>query len=264
MTVMSTTTTTTVSTPVDAPARRGPARGVRVDVDGVSRRVLSGRREATLLDAVTFAIAPGELVAIVGPSGAGKTSLLEVMAGIAAPTRGTVRFDGADLHTNRAAFRGVLGYVPQDDIIHADLPLGPTIRYAAQLRLPSSTGAAATDAAVKNALASVGLVERAHARVASLSGGERKRASIAVELLTDPHIFFLDEPTSGLDPITGAGVVKQLRDLADASATVVFTTHSIGDLERCDRVVFMARGGRVAFVGTVAAALQHFAVDSLT
>src|SRR3954451_13323031 len=240
MTVMSATTTTTVSRLVDVPPARAPSRGVRVDVEGVSRRVRSGRREATLLDAVTFSIAPGELVAIVGPSGAGKTSLLEVMAGIAPPTRGAVRFDGADLHTNRAAFRGVLGYVPQDDIIHADLPVEHTIRYAARLRLPSSTGAGATEAAVKHALAAVGLGDRAEARVGSLSGGERKRASIAVELLTDPHIFFLDEPTSGLDPITGAGVVKQLRDLADASATVVFTTHSIGDLERCDRVVFMA------------------------
>jgi len=185
------------------------------------------------------------------------------MAGLAPPTSGTVRFDGIDLSTHRSAFRGVLGFVPQDDIIHADLPVRHTVRYAARLRLPSSTTSAVIDAAVEKALASVGLVERADARVASLSGGERKRASIAVELLTDPRIFFLDEPTSGLDPITSAGVVKQLRDLADGSATVVFTTHSIEDLVRCDRVVFMARGGRLAFVGTVDEALEQFAVDSV-
>jgi ABC-type multidrug transport system ATPase subunit len=239
--------------------------GVRIDVDGVSRRIRDARRDETvLLDGASLSIAAGELVAIVGPSGAGKTSLLEVLAGIAAPTTGAVRFDGVDLHAHRAAFRGVLGYVPQDDIIHADLPVAHTIRYAARLRLPSSTNAVEIDAAAERALAAVGLLQRRDVRVGSLSGGERKRASIAVELLTDPHVFFLDEPTSGLDPITSAGVVKQLRDLADGRATVVFTTHSIADLAMCDRVVFMARRGRAAFVGTVGEALSHFGVDSLT
>jgi ABC-type multidrug transport system ATPase subunit len=240
------------------------SRGVRVDVDDVSRRVRRRGGDATrLLDAVSFSISPGELVAIVGPSGAGKTSLLEVMAGIASPASGAVHFDGADLHTHRSAFRGQLGYVPQDDIIHADLTVGRTVRYAARLRLPSSTDAATVDAAVERALVSVGLGERADARVGSLSGGERKRASIAVELLTDPRIFFLDEPTSGLDPITGGDVIKHLRDLADGFATVVFTTHAVEDLDMCDRVVFMARGGRAAFVGTVDEALARFDVDSV-
>src|SRR3982751_496153 len=132
MTMISTTATTPAFVAVPPPA--ASSRGVRVDVEDVSRRLRTRRGEATLLDAVSFSIAPGELVAIVGPSGAGKTSLLEVMAGIAPPTGGAVRFDGADLHTNRAAFRGVLGYVPQDDIIHADLPVEHTIRYAARLR----------------------------------------------------------------------------------------------------------------------------------
>jgi ABC-type multidrug transport system ATPase subunit len=217
-----------------------------------------------LLDAVSFSIAPGELVAIVGPSGAGKTSLLQVIAGVTAPSRGAVRFDGVDLHAHRGAFRGVLGYVPQDDIIHADLPVAHTVRYAARLRLPSSTDADTVEAAVHRALTAVGLLARSDASVGSLSGGERKRASIAVELLTDPQVFFLDEPTSGLDPITSAGLIRQLRDLADAAATVVFTTHSIDDLDACDRVVFMARGGRVAFVGRVDEALAHFGVDSVT
>ena len=143
MGVASTTTATafpeTEQTPVVA------THGIRLDVDHVSRR----RDGALLLDGVSFSIAPGELVAIVGPSGAGKTSLLEVIAGIASPTSGAVRFDGADLRADRSAFRTVLGYVPQDDIIHADLPLVHTIRYAARLRLPSSTGTAAIDATVQ-------------------------------------------------------------------------------------------------------------------
>jgi energy-coupling factor transporter ATP-binding protein EcfA2 len=109
----------------------------------------------------------------------------------------------------------------------------------------------------------VGLTDHADVPVGSLSGGQRKRASIAVELLTDPHVFFLDEPTSGLDPVTSEELIARLRQLADRSATVVFTTHSIEDLARCDRIVFMGRGGRVGFVGTLDEALDQFAVDSV-
>ncbi len=99
---------------------------------------------------------------------------------------------------------------------------------------------------------------------ASLSGGQRKRASIAAELLTSPQVFFLDEPTSGLDPVTSAEVVGRLRHLADCSTTVVFTTHSAEDLAMCDRIVFMAPGGRIGFVGSLDDAREHFQVDSVT
>jgi len=212
---------------------------------------------------VTFRVAHGELVAIVGPSGAGKTSLLEAIAGIAPTTAGSVRFDGIDLHANLRKFRGVIGYVPQDDIIHTDLPLRHTLRYAARLRLPSSTTAAEVDDAVRTSIATVGLTEQSDVRVGALSGGQRKRASVAVELLTEPRVLFLDEPTSGLDPATSAELIGHVRKLADRSATVVFTTHSVADLALCDRVVFLARGGRVGFVGTVDQALEHFEVGSV-
>jgi ABC-type multidrug transport system ATPase subunit len=239
-------------------------RGLCVRVDDLSRRVRVRRRgEITLLDGVSFSVAAGELVAIVGPSGAGKSMLLDAIAGIAPPSAGSVRFDGLDVHANLRKFRGVIGYVPQDDIIHADLSLQHTLRYAARLRLSPSTTRSEVDDAVAGAIESVQLGGYADVRVGSLSGGQRKRASIAVELLTEPRAFFLDEPTSGLDPATSAELIVQLRQLADRSATVVFTTHSVEDLDLCDRVVFMARGGRLAFVGTVDDALEHFAVDSV-
>jgi ABC-type multidrug transport system ATPase subunit len=238
--------------------------GFQVEVDAITRRVRSGRRgEITVLDAASCSISPGELVAIVGPSGAGKSTLLEAIAGVAAPTVGTVRFDGIDLHANLGMFRGVIGYVPQHDTIHADLPLGRTLRYAAQLRLPSATTAVEIERAVSAAIDVVGLTDRADVRVGALSGGQRKRASIAVELLTEPRALFLDEPTSGLDPSTSAELIGHLRRLADRSASVVFTTHSVDDLARCDRIVFMARGGRIAFVGTVDGARARFGVDSV-
>ncbi len=254
------TTTDIKPTPVSTVAPRG----VHIDVRELSRRVrVRTRGEVTLVDGASFTLAAGQLVAIVGPSGAGKTTLLEAIAGLAPAISGSVRYDGIDVYANLGTFRTVLGYVPQDDIIHTDLPLRRTLRYAARLRLPSSAAASEVDDAVRDALDAVGLSDQADVRVGSLSGGQRKRASIAVELLTDPHVFFLDEPTSGLDPLTSAELITRLRQLADRSATVVFTTHSVDDLARCDRIVFMTRHGRVGFVGTVDEALGRFWVNSV-
>ncbi len=232
-------------------------RGVELVARDLRKTVKGGR---CVLQAVSLTVRPGELVAVAGGSGAGKTTLLEALAGVRPADGSLVRFDGVDLYRNLDAFRGVLGYVPQDDIIHAELPLGRTLRYAASLRLPRSVSREAIDAAVGHALAALDLTEREHVRVGALSGGQRKRASIAVELLTDPHVFFLDEPTSGLDPATGAELVRVLRGLADAGSTVVFTTHAVQDLGHCDRVVFLARDGHLAFYGSAEEARRYFDV----
>ena len=236
------------------------ARGLRIDVRGLTEAVGDGHR---VLDDVSFAIEPGELVAIVGGSGAGKTTLLEAMAGIRPGDSGSVTFDGIDAVSHLGELRRSMGYVPQDDIIHAELPLLSTLRYAAQLRLPSSTPTEELHQLVDDALERLDLAGRREVRVSALSGGERKRASIAVELLTEPHVLFLDEPTSGLDPATSAGLLANLRRLADAGATIVLTTHAVQDLTSCDRVLFLASGGHLAFAGSVVAALDYFAVSSV-
>ena len=238
--------------------------GLPIAVRALTRTVRTkSHTELTLLDGVSFRVEPGELVAIIGGSGAGKTTLLDAVAGLTPFTSGSVHFGGVDATANRRRFRSSVGYVPQDDIIHLDLALAATLRYAAQLRLPSSASAEEIDSAVTEVMDAVGLAAHADVRVRSLSGGQRKRASIAVELLTRPQVFFLDEPTSGLDPVTSEELIEHLRHVADHSATVVFTTHSVDDLRWCDRIVFMARGGRLAFVGTLDEALTHFGVETV-
>src|SRR4051794_38496943 len=236
---------------------RGDGPGVEIAARDLRRSVKGGRQ---VLNGVSITVRPCELVAVVGGSGAGKTTLLEALAGVQPADRGEVRFDGVDLYEDLDAFHRVLGYVPQDDIIHADLPLERTLGYAAALRLPGLS-AAEIDAAVARTLSVLNLSERAGVRVGALSGGQRKRASIAVELLTSPQVFFLDEPTSGLDPAGSGELLRLLRGLADAGSTVVFTTHSVPDLAHCDRMAFLARDGHLAFFGTVSEALEYLAVD---
>ena len=199
-----------------------------IEVRELGQRAKSG--VVTLQD-VTLAIEPGELVAIIGGSGSGKTTLLDTMCGLRRPAAGTVRLISGDI-----------GYVPQDDVIHLALPLARTLRYAAALRaVPGSS--------VDRVLRALELTGRSLVPVGQLSGGERKRASIASELLAGPALFFLDEPTSGLDPARGAELMRTLRGLAEAGTTVVITTHNPSDAERCDKVAMLAPGGRLAFFG---------------
>ena len=153
-----------------------------------------------------------------------------------------------------------VGYVPQDDIIHLEMPLRRTLRYAARLRLPAGTSAAEADRIVEETMRDLDLADRADVPVRALSGGQRKRASIAVELLTRPRLFFLDEPTSGLDPSTAADVMRLLRRLSRRGVTVVLTTHEPAAIDQCDRVVFLARDGHLAFTGSPAEARRYFGV----
>lgn len=202
------------------------------------------------------------MVAIAGGSGAGKTTLLNILAGLRLPSTGEVRRDGVVRHTRKAG--SIVGYVPQDDIIHLEMPLRRTLRYAARLRLPAGTSALEADRIVDETLRDLDLADRADVPVRALSGGQRKRASIAVELLTRPRLFFLDEPTSGLDPSTAADVMRLLRRLSQRGVTIVVTTHEPAGIDQCDRVIFLARDGYLAFTGSPAAARRYFGVGNLT
>lgn len=230
-------------------------KGIRVDVLRIRKEVGDGR---TLLHDVSLSVLPGELVAIVGGSGAGKTTLMDAMSGVRPATAGQVRYDGRDYYAEMALYRHTLGYVPQDDIIHREMPLRLTLKYAARLRLPRDTPEESIEAAVDQAMDELGLTARADVRVGTLSGGQRKRASIGIELLTQPRIFFLDEPTSGLDPGTDRQMMELLRKIADDGRTVVLTTHATANVRLCDKIVVLARDGYLAFFGTPDEALRHF------
>jgi ABC-type multidrug transport system ATPase subunit len=215
-----------------------------------------------VLRPVSLSIRPGSLVAIIGPSGAGKTLLLDALAGVTLPTAGAVLHDGATCRPRDDLAVAPIGYVPQDDIIHQALPLDRTLRYAARLRLPARTTDQQIDQEVTEVLAALGLSAQAGTRVRLLSGGERKRASIAVELLSRPAALFLDEPTSGLDPAMAADLVELLDRIAAAGTTVVFTSHNPQDLAGCDLVLVLAAQGQLAFAGSPASALAHFRANS--
>jgi len=208
----------------------------------VEQRARSG--DITLRD-VSLTVERGEMVAIIGSSGAGKTTLLDTMCGRRPTSSGEI---------NRIS--GNIGYVPQDDIIHLALPLARTLRYAAALReVPVGV--------VDDVLHTLKLTDRAVIPVGDLSGGERKRASIASELLAQPTLFFLDEPTSGLDPARGAELMRTLRGLATDGTTVVLTTHNPADADRCDKVAVLAAKGHLAFFGTPDGARDYFGTSTL-
>jgi ABC-type multidrug transport system ATPase subunit/ABC-type multidrug transport system permease subunit len=217
---------------------------VAIEVRAIGQRVRSGDE---ILHDISLAVEHGELVAIIGASGSGKTTLLDTMSGLRPPWSGSVL---------RAP--GNVGYVPQGDAIHLALPLARTLRYAALLR-----EADRRDTAVSDVLRTLDLAGRSVVPVGDLSGGERKRASIAAELVAKPGLFFLDEPTSGLDPARGSELMRILRRMCDGDTTVVLTTHNPLDADRCDKIAVLANGGYLAFYGTPAAARDYFGADSL-
>ncbi|MCW2718711.1 ATP-binding cassette domain-containing protein, partial [Pseudonocardia sp.] len=212
----------------------------------------------TLVDRVSFALPGRSLLAVIGPSGAGKSTLLRALTGYSPADAGRVRYDGRDLYANFDELRQRIGLVPQDDILHPQLTVRRALSYAARLRFPTDVSGHERDQRIGEVLTELGLADRAELRISKLSGGQRKRTSVALELLTKPSLLFLDEPTSGLDPGLDKQVMHNLRGLADDGRTVVVVTHSVANLDLCDRVLILAPGGRVAYFGPPEEALAYF------
>ncbi len=202
----------------------------------------------------------GEITAVLGPSGSGKSTLIKCLSTVLKPGEGKVTADGKDLWDDLDAFRLQLGYVPQDDVIHRQLKVEDALYYSGMLRLRRYDTDSVLKARIETVLAGLGLEERRHLRVRSLSGGQRKRVNIGVELLSDPQVLILDEPASGLDPAIEEDLIKLLRRMADAGRTIVLTTHSMERLEDYDKLVLVA-AGRVMFSGPPEKLAEHFEVD---
>ena len=233
-------------------------RAARVDAPGTR----SGRGR-TLLDHVSLGLAPASMTAVAGPSGAGKTTLMRLLSGQLPAAAGSVTYNGVDLTQCRQAYAALMGYVPQEDIVHGDLTVDEALGYQALLRLGRGSAAATRDARIERVLATMGLLEQRHQLVKTLSGGQRKRVSIACELLNEPQILFLDEPTSGLDPGLDKRMMLMLRLLADQGRTVVLTTHAIAQVDVCDTLVLVGPGGHVIYADAPTAALAWFGVQAL-
>ena len=211
-----------------------------------------------LLDHVTFPISEKCLLGVIGPSGAGKSTLLGALTGTRPADTGTVLYDNRDLYRDYAELRYRIGLVPQESVLHTQLTARRALQYSAELRFPADTGTAERDGRVDEVMAELGLTKHANTRADRLSGGQLKRVNVAQELLTKPSLLFLDEPTSGLDPGLDKSVMEQMRDLAHDGRTVIVVTHSVDNLDTCDRLLVLVPGGRIAFYGPSAKGLAYF------
>ncbi len=228
------------------------ARHLTVTVDG-------GKQ---ILKDVSFGVPEKSLIAVIGPSGSGKSTLLKALTGYRPANEGEVLYDNRNLYKQFAELRQRIGLVPQDDILHKELTVKKALKYAAKLRFPADTTAQEREARIDEVLRELKLDIHKDKKVTSLSGGQRKRVSVALELLTKPSLIFLDEPTSGLDPGMDRDVMQLLRGLADDGRTVLVVTHSVAELALCDKLLVMAPGGSVAYFGPPEEALNFFGYDT--
>lgn len=234
----------------------GAPRGSSVEAREVTRII----GERVLLDGLSFTIAPSQFTGILGPSGAGKSTLLNAMAGLEPPDSGRVLVDLEDIYAKGQP--PSFGYVPQDDIVHRELTVSDALRFSARLRLARFTPENEIQRLLAQTMEQLGLLEHAHKPIARLSGGQRKRVSVGVELLAKPAILFLDEPSSGLDPATEFHLMELLRELADTGCTIVCTTHVVENAYLMDQFLVLV-GGVLAFQGDAQAARAYFGVNKL-
>ena len=221
----------------------------------------SGGGSIKLLDDVSLTVQPNEFIGLLGPSGAGKSTLMDSLNGMRPATSGFVLVNNLDLYRHLDSLKQSIGYVPQDDIIHRELTVYRTLYYVARLRLSSDVSTKEIDQIINEVMDVTGLSERRDVPVSQLSGGQRKRVSIAVELITKPSVIFLDEPTSGLDPATEEKIMKLFRQIAESGRTVVLTTHAMENVKLFDKIVVLMRG-KLVFYGAPQDALAHVKAES--
>lgn len=235
----------------------------RIDCINITKIVKnrSGGGTIRLLDDVGLTIQPNEFVGLLGPSGAGKSTLMDSLNGMRPATSGNVLVNNLDLYRHLDSLKQSIGYVPQDDIIHRELTVYRTLYYVARLRLSRDVSRREIDQIVSEVMDVTGLSERRDVAISQLSGGQRKRVSIAVELITKPSVIFLDEPTSGLDPATEEKIMKLFRQIAESGRTVILTTHAMENVKLFDKIVVLMRG-KLVFYGAPQEALAHVKADS--
>ena len=231
-----------------------PRGGVVLSVRNVTRT------EKGKLNKVSFDVHQGELVAIIGGSGAGKSTLLNAISGSVRPHSGTVLYHGSDLLAYHDVLKSQIGFVPQKDIMHQQMTLGDMLSYAARLRLPDDVSAQEREERVERVMKELSIDGARDTSLLRVSGGQRKRASIGIEMLSDPDLFFLDEPTSGLDPGTEHHLMQTLRELTDKGKTVVLVTHTTLTLPICDKIIVMGNGGQLCYYGPPQEAASFFGV----
>lgn len=234
--------------------------GVSLEAADITKTVKVKGKKKDISQHVSLSIKPGQFVAFVGGSGAGKSTFMNCISGVSRPTSGKVYVNGNDLFKNYAVLKNIIGYVPQQDIVFTDLTLKDMLKYAAELRMPDDATEEEKKNRIKAVLETVELTGKEDVMIKNLSGGQRKRASIAVELIADPKLFFLDEPTSGLDPGTERSVMKTLRKMADSGKTIILVTHTTLNLHLCDKIAFFGTEGRLCFSGAPNEALSFFNV----
>jgi ABC-type multidrug transport system ATPase subunit/pSer/pThr/pTyr-binding forkhead associated (FHA) protein len=235
----------------------------RIDAVGLTKDVRNrfGGGKIRLLDGVSLSVQPNEFVGILGASGSGKSTLIDAMNGVRPANPGNVLINNLDLYRHFDSLKQSIGYVPQDDIIHRELSVNRTLYYVARLRLSRDVSKKEINQTISEVLDVTGLAERRNLRIEQLSGGQRKRVSMAVELITRPSVIFLDEPTSGLDPATAEKIMKLFRQIAESGRTVIMTTHAMENVKLFDKIVILMRG-KLAFYGTPEEALKHLGASS--
>ncbi len=214
--------------------------------------------EKTVLQDVSVALYPREFVGLMGASGCGKSTLMDALNGMRPANAGHVFINDLDLYQNFDLLRRSIGYVPQRDILHEALTVERTLFYAAKMRLPGGTTLQQIDEVIHEVIQTVGLEDQRHNAFRQLSGGQQKRLSLGIELITKPNFLFLDEPTSPLDPETTENMMVMFRKLADEGRIVVMVTHKFEKFNSMHNIVLLTKGGRLAFFGPPQEALQYF------